>query len=293
MVSRPMQRHPFTGTAVRGTSSEGEATGYEGELGVDGVWEMLTELARQASAGSPQDFQSPARVSAAAAELLDLMLPLCVGERASTLVVAHLGQSLDGRVATPTGASQFITGQEDLCHTHRLRALCDVVLVGAQTVAHDDPRLTTRLVQGRSPVRAVLDPRGRLDPGHKVFCDGAVETLWVVGRASCVKRPAAHVQVVQIHTEGTSLDLRELLACLRQRGLPRVFVEGGGVTVSRFIAEKLLDRLHLAVAPRIIGSGVPALCLPPVDQLCEIPPVESRRFHLGQDTLFDCNLRPA
>ena len=288
-----MQRNPFTGMAVPGASPEQEATGGEDELDVDRAWEMLTAMARGASAGRPQTFHPPARISEAAAQLLDLMLPLCLGDRASRLVVAHLGQTLDGRVATPTGASQFITGQEDLCHTHRLRALCDVVLVGAQTVFHDDPRLTTRLVKGRSPVRAVLDPRARLSSTHKVFCDGAVETLWIVGRDDRqVQRPAAHVQVLRIRSEGGLLDLKELLSCLRQRGLARVFVEGGGVTVSRFIAEKLLDRLHLAVAPRIIGSGVPALSLPPVDQLCEILPVESRRFDLGQDTLFDCNLRP-
>ena len=80
-------------------------------------------------------------------DMLELYLPLCLGKESSDLVVAHVGQSLDGQIATSTGASCFITGPQDLAHTHCLRALFDVVLVGRATVDCDDPRLTTRLVR--------------------------------------------------------------------------------------------------------------------------------------------------
>ena len=287
-------RQPYQGTAIQEAPPPEDDTAHAGRgSDVELAWEVLKKLARKASAGCTEAYQPPAHTSADAAQLLDLMLPLCVGERAPTFVVAHLGQSLDGRVATHTGASKFITGPEDLRHTHRLRALFDAVLVGAETVMHDDPRLTTRLVTGESPTRVVLDPRARLDRRSKVFVDGAADTLWVVGQDALVSCPADHVDVVAVRMVGPSFDLGDLLACLRDRGLPRVFIEGGGVTVSRFITEGLVDRLHLTVAPRIIGSGTPALCLPPADRLSDTLHVNSRCVQLGQDMLFDCDMRAA
>ncbi len=115
-----------------------------------------------------------------ARDMFDIYLPLRVG---SDLVIGQLGQSLDGRIATEAGASHFVTGPEDVERLHRLRALVDAVVVGASTVASDDPQLTVRRVEGDNPVRVVLDPDGRLEPGRRVFTDGAARTL-VVRRAS-------------------------------------------------------------------------------------------------------------
>ncbi|MEP7283903.1 MAG: RibD family protein, partial [Rubrivivax sp.] len=98
---------------------------------------------------------------------------------AGAWVIAQLGQSLDGCVATAGGDSYFVTGPQSLTHLHRLRALCDAVIVGAGTVAADDPQLTTRRVPGPQPVRVVLDPRARLDGSARVLRDGVAPTLWV------------------------------------------------------------------------------------------------------------------
>src|SRR5206468_12479880 len=97
--------------------------------------------------------------------LIDLYLPICSGTAAHPLTVGHLGQSLDGFIATHAGESRWVTGEENMRHMHRLRALCDAVVVGAGTVAVDDPQLTTRLVAGPNPLRIVIDPTRRLDPG--------------------------------------------------------------------------------------------------------------------------------
>src|SRR5437016_715601 len=93
--------------------------------------------------------------------LVDLYLPICSATRARPITVGHLGQSLDGFIATHAGESQWVTGQENILHMHRLRALCDAVVVGAGTVAADDPELTTRLVPGPNPLRVVIDPARR------------------------------------------------------------------------------------------------------------------------------------
>ena len=108
----------------------------------------------------------------------ELFAPL---ERLGSFVVGQLGQSLDGRIATISGHSHYINGPEDIERLHRLRALVDAVVVGAGTVAADDPRLTVRKVEGANPVRVALDPRGDLDPERAMFTDGAAPTLWMKG----------------------------------------------------------------------------------------------------------------
>ncbi len=226
--------------------------------------------------------------------LLELFTPVVVGERAATLVLGHLGQSLDGRVATPTGVSQFITGPEDVVHTHRLRALFDAVVVGVRTVLLDNPQLTTRLVPGAHPTRVILDPQAKLDDGYKVLEDGAACTLVCTASERMPKaRRRGHVEWLGLACRDGLFELAELLAALRARGLRRVFIEGGGVTVSRFLAGRALDRLHVGIAPMILGSGAPAFALPPIDRLDEALTPRCRHFALGNDMLFDCDLTPA
>lgn len=228
-------------------------------------------------------------VSYSAAELFDLYLPLCVGSQSRDLCVAHLGQSLDGRVSTPRGVSPVITGPEDVRHTHRMRALFDGVIVGATTVDVDDPLLTTRLVPGDRPVRIVLDPTGRVPHDRRIVRQGEARTVLVVGRDRATRHEGLpdHVDVLAADVAAGRFDLASVFAELRRRGLSRLFVEGGGVTVSRLLDARLLHRLQIAIASRIIGFGAPALELEG-----GIPGllVDSRRFTLGADVLFDCRL---
>ncbi len=209
-----------------------------------------------------------------------------------SFVLGRVAQSLDGYIATREGESVWISGPDDLRHTHRLRALCDAVVVGARTIRADDPRLTTRLVEGPSPVRVILDTDGRLDDRYRVFQEGP-ETLLLCApeRATTDLRGTARVLPVARGAEG--LDIAAILALLRGRGLRRIFVEGGGVTVSRFLAAGALDRLHVTVAPLLMGGGVPAFPLTPVARL-----EEGRRFgwtahQIGADILLDIPLKRA
>ncbi|WP_051089299.1 RibD family protein [Elioraea tepidiphila] len=245
------------------------------------MWRAL--LARRGGARAAL----PAPADAQAALLRDLFAPLTEPPVAAdgAFVTAHLAQSLDGRIATAAGVSRWISGAADITHTHRLRALHHAIIVGAGTVKHDDPRLTTREVEGQCPVRVVLDTDRRLHHGHLVFQDGLPTLLACAEDAAS---PCGGAEILRLPRAERGLDLRALVAALRARGLTHLFVEGGGVTVGRFLAAGLIDRLHVAVAPLLLGSGIPSLALPGIDR-----PEQGIRFpmvvhRLGDDMLFDC-----
>lgn len=224
--------------------------------------------------------------------LIDLYLPICSATRERPVTVGHLGQSLDGFIATLSGDSHFVTGKENIRHLHRMRALCDAIIVGAGTVAADDPQLTTRQVSGPSPVRVVLDPTRRLSDHYKVFRDDAVETLYVCARSLVRPGERTFGQAAVVAAEDTpdGIDVTEVVALLHRRGCHRIFVEGGGVTVSMFLEARLLDRLQVAIAPLIIGDGRPAIRLPARVSLRDCIRPTYRVFRMGGDVFFDCEL---
>jgi riboflavin-specific deaminase-like protein len=240
--------------------------------------------------GAVDELRAGRAAPSAVRPLLELYAPLCTSRAERPLTLAHLGQSLDGYIATASGDSYYVTGPDNVKHLHRLRALADAIVVGAGTVARDDPQLTVRHVAGTSPVRVVLDPSARLDARRRVFSDGHALTLVVHGEESRASAPG-NAEVLRVPVEGGRLKLDVLLARLRERGLLSVFVEGGGETVSRFLAAGLLDRLHIAIAPVIIGRGRPGITLAAREKIAECPRPEHRVFTMGGDVLFDCDLR--
>lgn len=228
----------------------------------------------------------------ARADLLNLYLPICGATSARPLTVGHLGQSLDGFIATPSGDSKSVTGGDNIVHLHRMRALCDAVVVGAGTVAADDPQLTTRLVPGPSPLRVVFDPGRRLMPTFGIFTDRQAPTLYICARSrvSPGESHMASAAIVGIDAGRAGDEAAQVLRLLRARGCARVFVEGGGVTVSTFLEANLLDRLQIAIAPVLIGDGRPAIRLTPQARLRDCRRPLYRVFRMGGDVLFDCEL---
>jgi diaminohydroxyphosphoribosylaminopyrimidine deaminase/5-amino-6-(5-phosphoribosylamino)uracil reductase len=224
---------------------------------------------------------------------LDLYLPLAGTHERAPLILGQLGQSIDGFIATASGHSHYVTGESSIVHLHRLRALSDCVIVGAGTVAADDPQLTTRLVSGENCVRVVLDPQLRLPVSRRVFSDEQAPTLRVraLGVPLLSKHRAAAVEDIEIPAQAGKLDLFALVEELRSRGHHAILVEGGGATVSAFHAASLLDRIHIAVAPFIMGEGRPGLRVPGKDRLEDCLRPASRVYMLGSDVLFDCDLR--
>ena len=252
-------------------------------------WErMLHRRERLRSAATPPAAQDEGNRSGSEPEsqLESIYRPLL---RRGPLVMAQLGQTLDGRIATRTGHSHFVTGPEDIVHLHRLRALVDAVVVGAGTAISDDPRLTVREVPGRNPVRVLLDPSARVPLDRLMFRDGAAPTLWIVTPQAAVVGAPAGVQVLRLPEANSGGGFRpaDVLQALAARGLNRVLVEGGGITVSRFLDAGVLHRLHLTLAPLLLGSGRPSLTLDPVDRLDQALRPRCRQFPLGADLLFD------
>lgn len=279
-------------------------------IDADRTWQYLLEIANAAKAGdalvsgalypgipilaAPHAERSwrpspGARFTTEAEAMLDLYMPLCVGASANDMVVAHLGQSLDGRIATSAGVSQFITGEENLIHTHRMRALFDAVVVGANTAKHDNPKLTTRLASGEHATRVLIDPSCSANERASIFVDGVSDTIVICETSNVPERPA--VPHLGLESQNGMFAPSEILSALKEHGLRRIFIEGGGITVSEFLGAGALDRLQICVAPMIIGSGRPAIALPEVAALSESHYLDVRHFASGNDLLFDCQLR--
>jgi diaminohydroxyphosphoribosylaminopyrimidine deaminase / 5-amino-6-(5-phosphoribosylamino)uracil reductase len=218
-----------------------------------------------------------------------IFAPLVAGPPAS-LVIGQLGQSLDGRIATPTGSSHYINGRPAIVHLHRLRALVDAVLVGIGTVAADDPALTVRHVEGPHPARVVIDPLGRMSARAKVFADDGCRRI-VVTRDDAVTAFPPGVELIRMAAgAGRWFEPAAIVAALAAVGLRRLLVEGGAITVSRFVEARCLDRLHVSVAPLIIGSGPTGITLAPIDRLEGALRPPARCYPLGDDMLWDVDL---
>jgi len=178
------------------------------------------------------------------------------------LVTLKLATSLDGRIATTSGESKWITGPDARNDAHLLRMDHDAVLVGIGTALADDPSLTCRLpgTQMGEGARIVLDTKGRL-PATARFCDGAMESLQVVG-TDC-QAPAINSVVrieVQENVDGPGLSIPDVLTALAEHGITRLMVEGGGETAASFLRAGLVDRVQWYRAPLVLGGdGIPCI----------------------------------
>ena len=218
--------------------------------------------------------------------LWDLYAPVAEGRGEPAFVIAQLGQSLDGRVATATGKSRYINGPEAIRHLHRLRALVDAVVVGVGTVVADDPQLSVREVEGPCPARVVIDPNFRLPDCARMLGDGAAPIYAIQAK------PGARAQgvepIVVPRTGDGDIAPGDIVAALAARGFGRILIEGGARTVSAFLAARALHRLHLSIAPIVIGSGPMGVNLPPIDELDAALRPTTVIHQLGEDVVFDC-----
>jgi len=214
-------------------------------------------------------------------------LACCAPDR--PFVIAQLGQTLDGRIATVSGESKYINGSDALDHLHRLRAAVDAVVVGIGTVLADNPALTVRRAAGDNPARVIIDPNGRLPQAANCLCDDGARVI-VISGLEARRRNAP--ETIALDADADGICPLSIVDALFRRGFRRILVEGGAQTISRFIAANALDRLHILMAPMIIGSGKSGLELPRIESLSQALRPRTRVYPLpGGDVIFDCDLR--
>lgn len=214
------------------------------------------------------------------------------------LVTLKMAQTLDGRIATRTGDSQWVTGLPERTLVHQWRATLDGVLVGANTARTDNPALTVRHVEGRQPIRVVLDRTGDLPAHLNLFSDAfAAHTLALVGPAADpayadrLQRAGGRLATVPI-VEG-HLDLVAVLTHLGQTGgldgrpLQSLLVEAGPGLATALLRQDLVDRFFLFIAPKLVGDGYPTLYELSITQMREAQTfVRSEWENIGDSMLF-------
>jgi len=173
-------------------------------------------------------------------------------------VTIKYAQSLDGRIATKTGSSRWISSDESLEFAHKLRAHYDAILVGAETANNDDPQLTVRLVKGKNPVRVILTSSGRIKNNLQIFLDG-ISTIIATGSKGLdnfKRKNIDNIELIKLPEKSGSLNLKVLLQKLADRGITSLLIEGGSKTITGFIKQKLADRIIVVTAPILIGDGI-------------------------------------
>ena len=202
------------------------------------------------------------RTAPADCPLWKLYAPIAESRAEPAFVIAQLGQSLDG-----------------------LRALVDAVVVGVGTVIADDPQLSVREVEGPCPARVVIDPNFRLPKGARMLCESG-GPIYVVQAEARARGPG--VEPIVTPRTGAAIAPGDIVAALAARGFKRILIEGGAATVSAFLAAGAVHRLHLSIAPMIIGSGPVGINLPPIDELDGALRPTTVTHQLGDDVVFDC-----
>lgn len=199
------------------------------------------------------------------------------------LVTLKLATSLDGRIATASGESRWITGPLARQHTHLLRARHDAILVGTATVLADDPQLTCRLpgLEHRSPVRVALDRNLAIPHTSRLVAEARMIPTWIITAPGPdpERREALHRAGVELieaaPDEAWRIDLTDALLRLGERGLTRLLVEGGGRLAAALLRAGLVDRLVWLHAPLLLGGdGVPSVATLGLDALAEAPSFE-------------------
>lgn len=227
-----------------------------------------------------------------------ILRPIVEAPDGAPFVVAQLGQTLDGRIATPTGESRWINRDAALDHLHRLRDAVDAVVVGVGTVIADDPMLNVRRVQRRvasapPPARVVIDPHGRLPAAARMLAEDGARRIVVRrgGETGCSAVPEG-CELVRVTPDHALMHPRDIVSALFGLGFRRLLIEGGAWTVSSFVDAGAVDRLHVLVAPMILGSGKTGLSLAPIARLAEARrPLTAVHVLADGDVLFDCDLR--
>ena len=191
-------------------------------------------------------------------DLLKIFLPIVCSSK-KTQFIAHIAQSLDGFIATNSGESKYISSKENLDHIHRLRAISDIIIVGANTFREDKPKLTTRLVEGDNPKIYVFDPKKILKSSQ------TSNNIKIISDKDVMRN--------------------------KFKKYKTIYIEGGGRTISYFMEKNIIDRIHVCLCPIILGGGRPSFIENKNISINNLKSYDPRHYQMGNDVLFDLKVR--
>ncbi|MFW5786505.1 MAG: RibD family protein [bacterium] len=211
-------------------------------------------------------------------------------------VIAGVAQSVDGRIATITGASRYISGPETTTLAHEIRDHADAILVGIGTVLQDDPELSCRIPGGTSPTRVIMDGRLRIPAQSRIVeTAGSIATVLYTSPEAGGNHPERvreltdrGVQVLETPARAGKLVIEALLESLFQEGVRTLFVEGGSRVLTSFLAARAIDTMLFVIAPLIMGAGTPVLA--PNEDTSTTPRASAYPF--GEITLETMGMAP-
>ena len=219
-------------------------------------------------------------------ELFDIFLPIILNKDKGPYIIGHLAQTLDGYIATQAGESKYISCRENIEHIHRLRAISDIIIVGSKTVLLDNPKLTTRMVEGSNPLRMILNSKNNLNNNLKVFTHKDKNGFKVINKNK--QKQMNNTFSLPAYKKGFKIsDIIKLIKKLNKR---IVFIEGGGSTISSFYSNQYLNKLHLCISPIIIGDGRNSFILEKKSNIKDFKDHKISYYKMGSDILCDIDL---
>lgn len=223
-------------------------------------------------------------------DFLKKYLPLCflsilAKKQNRTISIAHFAQTLDGKIATCDGDSKWIGGKENLIHAHRMRALCDGILIGNHTLKADNPSLTVRLVSGDNPKRIVI---GTTCHNYNSLFESAPEKIIIIGKQNGYDQSTQQLDYLPLEkTNGMIPPVTILENLYQQKAISSVYIEGGAKTTSYFLNQNAIDVLQLHIAPMLFGSGKSAINLPIIQEVKQAIQFSKYQFHkIGSEIMF-------
>ena len=229
-------------------------------------------------------------LSSTAIDFLKKYLPLCflpilAKKQNRTISIAHFAQTLDGKIATSDGDSKWIGNKDNLIHAHRMRALCDGILIGNHTLKADNPKLTVRLVSGNNPKRVVL---GTTCHNYKSLFESAPEKIIIIGKQNGYDKCTHQLDYLPLEKINGIIPPTVILENLYQkREISSIYIEGGAATTSCFLNQNSIDILQLHIAPMLFGSGKNAINLPMIQEVKQAIQFSKYQFHkIGTEIMF-------
>ncbi len=205
------------------------------------------------------NLESKINISKFYQSILNILVPIL--RKNKKLVIAQIGQSIDGRIALNNGNSHYINNPKSIIYLHCLRSISDAIIVGSNTIKKDDPLLTTRKIKGTNPKRIIIDGSLSLKNKYKIFNDGNENIIFTKSNKNIRLNNSTIIRLKEKNFT------KNLITQIKKLKYKNILVEGGSKTISELINNKYIDILQFMIAPILIGSGINSLNLKEISNL--------------------------